>query len=129
MVRFSQIIVAYFVMGAVMWAGGAIAWDEAGVGTLFVDDPDASGQVDVDDDTADDLEGAGGPIQEAASAAGVGGGLLAVWNLIVKVISSLFWPIITLDGLGAPASVTVIIGGTPTVAFWGAVLRVLRDSV
>ena len=129
MVRFSQIALAYFVIGAVMWGGGVVAWQDSGIGTLFVDDPSANGQTQVNSDTADDLEGAGGPIQEAASSAGIGGGLLAVWNMLIQFIAFLFWPITTFDGANAPATITVIFGGTPTVAFFLGALRVLRESV
>lgn len=124
MVRFGNVILAYFVLGAVMWGGGAIAWSESGVGTLFIDDPQTG---ETNDETAGQLSESGGPIQQAVTSVG-GGAVIAVYNLLVRFFGYLFWPITTLSGLNAPPSVVVLLGGTPTVAFFGAIIQIIRGS-
>lgn len=124
--RFSNVIMAYFIIGAVMWGGGVIAWSDAGVGSLFIEDPDGD-TVGTNSSTADALESISGPIKQAASTVG-GAGLLAVLGLFVKLFSFLFWPITTLIGVGAPISVTVLFGGSLTTAFYVSLIRVVRGS-
>jgi hypothetical protein len=123
-VRFSHIVLIYATLGIVMWGGGAIGWADSGVAGLLVEDP-ATGAIN--DETGAQLEQAGGPIQEAAATVG-GTGLLAAWNLLVKVVSFLFWPIVTLQGVGAPARVWVTLGGVPTIAFYATVITLIRSS-
>jgi len=124
MVRFSSIIVTYFVIGALMWGGGAISWDSTGLSGLIIDDP-ANG-VSTNESTAEDLENAGGPIQQSLQQ--LGGPLLAIWSIIVKFIGYLFWPITVLQSNNAPPRVTVLLGGTFSVAFIGATVRLIRGS-
>ena len=123
MVRFANIVIGYFIIGAVMWGGGALVWSDAGVGTLFINNPQTG---DINENTTEQLKETGGPIQQAANAAT--GGLIAVWNLMVQLIGFLFWPIQTLADSNAPPQIVVLFGGTPTVAFVGAVIRVVRGS-
>jgi hypothetical protein len=122
--RFSNIVVAYAVIGMVMWGGGAIAWENSGLGGVIIDAPD-DGSVSTD--TADELQSLGGPIQEAAATVG-GTGLLAVWNILIKLLGFLFWPVVTMQGAGAPPRVWVLFGGTLTIAFYAAALRLIRSS-
>lgn len=122
--RFSHIVLAYFVMATVLWGGGAIAWSETGVAPLIIDDPQTG---EINEQTANQLEQTGGPIQEAAGAVS-GTGLLAAWNLLVKFISSLFWPVVTLQGLGSPPRVWVTLGGIPTFAFFASLITLIRSS-
>ena len=124
--RFSHIIMAYFLIGAIMWAGGAIPWSNAGLGEIVVDDP-TNGTEGINNETAEDLESTGGPIQEAISSVG-GGALLAVWKLIRGLVSFMFWPMSVLISNGAPPQVWVVLGGVPTVAFYGAFIRLIRTS-
>jgi hypothetical protein len=122
--NFRNIIVAYFVIGAVMWGGGAILWEDSGIGQFFIESPS---EGELNENTQDDLESMSGPIQQAASQL-QGSGLLAIWNILVKLIGSLFWPIIALQGVNAPPRVWVLFGGAPTVAFFGAVIALVRGS-
>jgi len=119
-----KIVLAYFLIGATVWAGGAIAYDDAGVATFFVQVNNDS--VQGNEETAGNISDSGGPIQEAAQ--GVTGGIIAVWNLLTGLAAFLFWPISTLVAAGAPVEVTAIVGGAPTVTFYGALFRVLRRS-
>jgi hypothetical protein len=125
--RFSRIILAYVVIGSVMWAGGALAWDDVGMASVFIEEPGADGPTEVNDATGDDLEGLGGPIQQAARSVG-GSSIIAVWNLAAKFVGFLFWPVVVLSGANAPASVTVVLGGAFTAAFFGSIFRLLRTS-
>lgn len=124
MARFSAVVLAYFVIGATMWGGGAIQWDNSGVGGLIVKSTD--GGVTVNENTSQDLEQAGGPIQESAKS--LGGPILAIWNFVIKFIGFLFWPITTLASNNAPPQVTVLGGGSLSVMFIGATIRLIRRS-
>lgn len=123
MARFGRIIVVYFVIGAVMWGGGAIAWSESGLNTLIIEDP-ATGQVN--EDTTTQLEDTGGPLRQAAQS--FGGPVLAIWNIVVKFIGYLFWPITVLQSVNAPPRLVVLLGGTPSIAFLGGIIRLIRNS-
>jgi hypothetical protein len=125
--RFSQILVAYFVIGAVMWGGGVISWDQSGVATVFIDSPNSEAGPEVNEETSGLLESLGGPILEATQSIG-GGGLAATWNALAKFVGYLFWPITTMLSVGAPPRWTIVLGGTPTVAFFGTFLRLIRSS-
>lgn len=122
--RFTNIVLAYAVMGMVMWGGGAIAWESSGVAGLLIDDPQTG---EISTDMIDQLQSLDGPIKEAAATVG-GTGLLAAWNIIIKVVSFWFWPIVTLQSQGAPPRVWVLVGGTPTAAFWATLIRLIRSS-
>jgi hypothetical protein len=125
--RFAQIVMAYFLIGALMWAGGVVDWSDSGVGGVLIDDPGVGdADTEVDESTQQDLEGIGGVIQQAVQTGA--GGLIAVWNIAIQLIGYLFWPITTLVSLDAPPRAVVIFGGTPTVAFLGAVLRLVKTS-
>lgn len=123
--RFQAIILGYFVIGATMWGGGVISWDEAGVGQLFVDSPNEG--VEVNQETASSLEQIGGPIMQAANSVG-GGGLVAILSIILKFLGYLFWPIVTLRSVSAPIEIVLLLGGSTTVVFFGSVLRLVRRS-
>lgn len=123
--RFANVIVAYTVLGVVMWGTGFIGWGSAGIGQLFIDDPGPT--TDINEATGDELEKAGGPIQQAAQSLG-GGALLAVWNLISGVIGFLFWPIVTLDAVNAPPRAVALLGGPLTAAFFISLAGFLINS-
>jgi peptidoglycan/LPS O-acetylase OafA/YrhL len=125
--RFSRIVMAYVVIGSVMWAGGALAWEDVGMASVFISQPGTDGPTEVNDATGDQLEGLGGPIQQAVQSVG-GSPIVAVWNLAAKFIGFLFWPIVILAGANAPATVTVVLGGGMTAAFFGSIFRLLRTS-
>lgn len=125
MVRFTNIVITYFVIGALLWGGGIIAYEQAGIATQFVESPDTDAQVN--EDTASQLDQLGGPIQEAAGTF-EGSGLIAILPFLFGLVNFLTWPISTTLALNAPPQVVVLVGGTPTVAFYGALLRVVRQS-
>lgn len=124
MARFAQILLAYFMIGAVMWGGGVIVWTQTGIGGLIIED--TTGGVDVNENTSKQLERSGGPIREAA--ASLGGPILAIWNFVARFIGYLFWPITVLQSVNAPPRVVVTLGGGPSVMFLGGVIRLIRRS-
>lgn len=124
MARFAAVLLAYFVIGAVMWGGGAIAWSDSGVGGLII--KDTAGGVDVNENTSEQLERSGGPIREAA--AQLGGPILAIWNFVVQFIGYLFWPVTVLQSVNAPPRAIVLAGGAMSVMFLGSVIRLIRRS-
>jgi len=122
--RFTTIIVTYFVIGAVMWGGGAIAWDDSGVGQYLIEDPTRG---DANEGVQSNIEQAGGPIQQAAGTIG-GGGVLAIWNILVQFIAYLFWPLSVLISINAPPRATTLIGGTLVISFLATMVRIIRGS-
>lgn len=123
--RFGNILLAYFVIGAIMWGGGLVSWDKAGVGHLIVKNP-SNGDVQVNNNTSEQLGKLGGPIQTAVGE--FGGGLIAIWSILKSLIGYLFWPIIVLKVVNAPPRVIVLGGGIYVVAFFSAALRLVRRS-
>lgn len=124
--RFSTVVMAYFICGALMWGGGIIVWGEAGVGTIVLDQQ-TDGGFSANETTGEQVEKSGGPIQEAADTVS-GGGLLAAWSLVVNIFSYLFWPVTVLVSVNAPARVTVLAGGTLALAMLVGIIRVIRSG-
>lgn len=121
--RVENIIVAYFLIGAVLWAGGAVPWVEAGVGESFVNASDGD-NVTVEEDREDELDQGSGTFADIVeSTVGV---VVGVVNVLSGLVGYLFWPISTLNSAGAPVELVVLLGGTPTVAFFMSVLRFVR---
>ena len=119
--RFQKVILAYFVIGALLWSGGVIQWNETGMVGYMMDSPG-----EVNEGTSDELQSVGGPIQQAVG--DLTGGLVAIWNILVQLFGYLFWPILTLQSVSAPPRVTVLVGGSLTVALLGAFIRIVRQS-
>jgi hypothetical protein len=122
--RFQKFILAYFVIGAMLWGAGVIGWNQTGVSGLIVDK--TSDDVDVNENTAGDLENMGGPLMEAAGS--LAGPIIPLWNFIIKFIGYLGWPITALQAFNAPTRLVVLVGGSMTTGFIGAVLRLFRSS-
>jgi hypothetical protein len=122
--RFQKLILAYFVIGTVMWGGGVLEWNETGLAGFIVENPNDNPSVN--DETAGDLEKMGGPLQEAAGS--LAGPIIPLWNFIIKFLGYLGWPIASLQATGAPKRIVVLLGGSLTTAFLGSVLRLFRSS-
>ena len=125
MVRFSSIILVYFICAAVMFGAGAIDFDETGMVGEIVEQSGADGGI-VNNDIVDRLNSMGGPIGNIIGT--VGGGLLAAWNVMTTLIDFTMWPITVLVQADAPFRVVVLGGGTLVMAFIGGVLRTVRGS-
>ena len=122
--RFSTVVLAYFVIGAVMLGGGAIDYQDAGVAQFFVEHD--SGSFAPSDQTQSELEKAGGAIGQL-----VGefiGAVQLVYNLVVGLLGFLNWPLIVLAGANAPPMAVLLIGGTFSAAFYLSVIRLFQSS-
>lgn len=125
MVRFSNIVLAYLIIGGVMWAGGAVAWGDAGINQFFIDQ-NAAGDIDPTSGPQEELGGVGSTIQNVI--ASFGAPLVLIWNLITGLISWLNWPLAVLVSVNAPPRIVVLVGGPMTAAFYLSIIRVVRTS-
>lgn len=122
--RFSNVILAYLVIGGVMFAGGAISFSEAGVNQFFVEYN--SGDISASGESEGVLGGLGNAITEAAALAG--GVIILIWNLITGLFTYLNWPVTVLLSVNAPTRVVLLMGVPLNAAFYLAVIRLLRSS-
>jgi hypothetical protein len=119
--RFGSILLAYFIIGTVMWGGGLIAWDTTGPVQEFVGVE--NGSVDANESTAGQLERTGGVVGQAAQS--LAGPILLVWNLVTGFVAYVFWPVTVLTTVNAPPQLIVLMGGSMSVAFFVAIVRLL----
>lgn len=124
MVRFAEIVLVYFIVGAVLWTGGALDYEQNGLVGEFVE-PTGQGDVATNNDTVQQLEQAGGPIRQALSTVG-GGALLAVYDIVAGILSVVYWPVTALVVMSAPVHITVAVGGGMSVAFVMGFVRLIR---
>lgn len=124
MPRFGHIIIIYFVIGAVMFGGGAVAFDNAGIAQFFVSQE--NGHVQADPGPQDNTSGLGGAISSLVGQ--FGGGIVLVWNLIVGILAFMNWPVTVLVSNHAPPSVIILLGGTLEAMFYVSLVRVVRTS-
>jgi hypothetical protein len=125
MVRFSSIILAYFVIGSIMIGGGAIDLQDAGVAQFFVEQ-DEGGDLVPAQERQQDLEGLGGALQSVIDA--VVGPIVLIYNLIVGLLAYLNWPLTVLAANNAPPMAILVIGGSFTAAFYLSIVRLIRVS-
>ncbi|RDZ99259.1 hypothetical protein DEQ92_20940 [Haloferax sp. Atlit-6N] len=123
-IRFSRIVLLYFVLGAVMFGGGAVSYDDSGVTKYFIDQD--GDDVEAGEQPSSNLQGVAGAITSLVGQ--VGGATVLVWNLAVGVVSFLNWPVVVFIENGAPPTVTVLLGGAPTVMFYGSLVTLVRSS-
>lgn len=121
----SNVIVLYFVIGAVMFGGGAVTWDDSGVTAFFVD-LGPEGQVSPDAGPEDRLSGVSGAITSLVGE--FGGPIVLVWNLVIGLISFIHWPLVVCIEHNVPPRVTVLLGGTPTAMFYMALIILVKGS-
>jgi len=122
--QFTRIIVLYFVLGALMFGGGAVSWDNSGPTKYFVS-VDATG-VSPDDQPEQNLDGVAGAITSLVGQ--FGAPLILVWNIVVGLVSFLNWPIFVMAENSVPPRVTVLLGGSLTVMFYGSLVTLIRSS-
>jgi hypothetical protein len=124
MATFRNIIIAYFILGAVMMGGGAVTYEEAGVPQFFIEKSD--GQLSPQDGPQETTSGIGGQIK--ASVDSFAGGLMIIWELVTGLFSYMNWPIVVLSANNAPPMAILLLGGPPTAAFYGSVVGLIRSS-
>lgn len=123
-IRASNIIIIYFIIGAVMFGGGAVTFDNSGVTQFFItQEPDG---VTPADDTKERLDGVSGVITNLIGS--FGGPAILVWNLFVGLLAWMHWPLVVLIENAAPPRVTILLGGTLVVAFYMATIRLVKSS-
>lgn len=125
MVSFSDIILVYLVIGIVMFGGGAIDWDNAGVAKFFVDNPN-DGDITVKENATEKTQGVGGAIKSIVDQ--LAGPIVIVWNLAVALISFMNWPIIVLLSQNAPPVMVLMLGVPFNAAFYLSLIRLVRTS-
>lgn len=125
MARFRQYIIAYFILGAVMMGGGAVTYQEAGVPTFFIQEPD-NGTVNATQEPQDNAGGIGGMIKSVVDS--FTGGLILVWELVTGLFTFMNWPIVVLQSNNAPPMATVMLGGPFTAGFYGSVIGLVKSS-
>jgi len=124
MVRFTNIVLTYLVIGAVMFGGGAIGWDSVGPAQFFVTEDD--GEISPSDQTEDNLSGIGGALRSLVDS--LAGPVLIIWSIISGLIGFLNWPITVLWTNNAPPVIILLLGVPMTAAFYLSLIRVLKGS-
>jgi hypothetical protein len=122
--QFTRIILLYFILGAVMFGGGAVTWDDTGPTKYFLSQEEAG--VEPNDQTQETLGGVAGAITSLVGQ--FSAPLILVWNLVVGLVSFLNWPIFVMLENAVPPRVTVLLGGSLTVMFYGGIVRLIRRS-
>lgn len=122
--RITNIIVIYFVVGAVLFGGGAIDYSETGVASYFVEQD--GGSFVASDDAQGELQGVGGAISSLVGQ--FAGPLVLVWNLIVGLVGFSMWPLLTLLSNDAPPRVALLLGGSLTASFYLSLIALVRSS-
>lgn len=122
--QFTRIVVVYFVLGALMFGGGAVSWDNSGPTKYFISQDQAG--VSANEQPQQNLDGVAGAITSLVGQ--FGAPLILVWNIVVGLISFMNWPIFVLAENSVPPRVTVLLGGTLTVMFYGSIVTLIRSS-
>jgi len=123
-VRFTRVVLLYFTLGAVLFAGGGISFDQAGVAGFFIDQEDAGF---VASDQADqNLGGIGGALQELVGT--LIGGIQLVFNLSFGLFGFLNWPIVMLLSVNAPPMAVLLIGGPLSASFYLSIISLMKSS-
>lgn len=122
--QFTRVIVLYFVLGALMFGGGAVSWDDTGPTQYFLSQEQAG--VTADDQPQETLGGVAGAITSLVGQ--FGAPLILVWNLVFGLVSFLNWPIFVMAENSVPPRVTILFGGSLTVMFYGSLVRLVRSS-
>lgn len=122
--QFTRILVVYLVLGALMFGGGAVSWDDTGPTKYFLSKDEVG--VTPDDQPSQTLGGVAGAITSLVGQ--FGAPLILVWNLVVGLVSFLHWPIFVMVENAVPPRVTVLLGGSLTVMFYGGIVRLVRSS-
>jgi hypothetical protein len=126
MVRFSNIVLAYFVIGVVMFGGGAVQWDNSGVAQFFVEQDQQTGEFQGSENLDSKKDQAGSALGSVANA--VAGPILVVWNLAVGLFAALHWPVVVLNSNNAPPIMVLGLGGPFVAAFYLSFIRLIRRS-
>jgi len=125
--QLSDVILVYFVIGAVMVGGGAVdlgasGGQGAGIAGFFVEEGD-SGEIQPGQNATSNLDEAGGAISSIVNLAV--GAIVLVWNLASSLFNFINWPILVLWQNNAPPMAVLLLGGSFTAAFYMSVVGLL----
>lgn len=123
--QLSDVVIVYFVIGAVMVGGGALALGDAGVVNFIIAEDD-QGNIEPADNAANQISQTGGAITTVVSLAV--GAIVLVWELALGLFNFLNWPITMLYQNNAPPMAIILLGGSFTLAFYMAVIGLVWRS-
>lgn len=123
--KFTHVLVLYFICGSMMWAGGVVTWEEAGIVNVIMN-PNTDGSL-VNEETQQLIQDTSNVIEKVSSALQFAP-LFAVTDLLFKLAGFVFWPITVLQIVGAPIEVVVLGGGTFTMAFLASFMGFVRGG-
>lgn len=123
--QLSDVVLIYFVIGAVMVGGGAVDIGQAGIVNFFVEE-DHTGEIQATGNATNQIDNTGGAISTVVSLA-VGAALL-VWNMATGLFGFIHWPIFALTQNNAPPMAVLLFGGSFTAAFYMAVIGTVWRS-
>lgn len=128
--NFQSVALAYFVIGAVMFGGGAVDFEEAGVTQFFLDQNEqgfAPAEAELGQKSPQSaIQGVVGAILGIIDA--ITGGIVLVFNLAVSLLGYLNWPITVLLAANAPPSAVLVVGGTFTASFYLSVINLISSG-
>lgn len=128
--NFQSVALAYFVIGAVMFGGGAVDFQDAGVTQFFLD-KNEEGFTPPDREPGKKtplsaVQGVVGAILGIIDA--ITGGIVLVFNLAVSLLGYLNWPITVLLAANAPPAAVLLVGGTFTASFYLSVINLISSG-
>lgn len=123
--QLSDVVLVYFVIGAVMVGGGAIDIGQAGIVNFFVEET-GDGEIEATGQATDQIDETGGAISTVVSLAV--GAIVLVWQLAIGLFTFIHWPIVALTQNNAPPMVVLLLGGSFTAAFYMAVIGTVWRS-
>lgn len=126
--RLGAMVMAYFMIGSLLFVGGAIPADQAGLVNSFVDTDTGNAEEEVSADEGGFLSNLVGPVENALNTV-AGGGLIAALNKIDAFLGYVAWPFTIMSYWGAPLEMRILMAGPLTVGFTIGGLRVLRSSL
>jgi hypothetical protein len=124
--QLSDVVLIYFVIGAVMVGGGAVDIGQAGIVGFFVEQDDTTGEIEATGNATNQIDKTDNAITTVVSLA-VGAAVL-VWNLALGLFAFIHWPIVTLTQNNAPPMAVLLLGGSFTAAFYMAVIGTVWRS-
>lgn len=117
-------VLAYVVIGAVMFGGGAVDASEMGMASKFINTDEDFGPTRGDDTPSHEMTSAIGSADDYAAM--LTGTILLAANMITVVVVYLNWPIVVLLQNGAPPTAIAVMGVPFTAAFYMSILSAVR---
>lgn len=126
--RFRNIILAYFVIGAFMYGAGVIDWSNAGISNVFVENTDSgiAPNSTAAENVNRNLNNTGGSITGLIDT--FGGPILIIWNLIDGLLGYIHWPVVALATNNAPPRLVLMLGGGLVVGFYMSLVGLVMSG-